>query len=640
MDERLTTLRSLVAQPVPDTDPEPGRIGDCVFVGNKYHAKDVALLVRLNITAVLNCASSGIRNLPLDGYAENGIDYNYTNVAQDAHNYPILHDRHGVTSDHLETAQTVYERVRNSRSTGRQCNLMFFCVAGQNRSATLAVAVQVAAGIPLDDVLRVCSKSRPFILENVGFQKQLIELEAKVKGEATSGPSTLMPPDGKREFSNAYGSIDGKAPKTNDPSKELVLELTVPGLRTFDVVVPKESTPAELKEVLLKPVDEHLRRRSESSVHAGGGGARKVGKSFLVFSSFTHGAEYNLILEPEAVEMGPILARLSSTFGLKLIGEPEVRPDDCKVVWDFTCRFELIIFSTVHPDDPNGPHEVFKFRHQERAGAPGTYLSEEDDDVETYLRAWDFVTGEAYRSIEPIVFSFSDDAKSKRDFMNISTSREGERQQFNAPGEGGILGMGANAIVHHVQLKAALPEEKGDTGSQYLSVLQGQHGAVSHQSSGSSQASMPGVPRLLRRQSIDSISWSRTWDAACKRQFSLPKMLAAMENKAEVGVAKRLRMAGALNRQGRLLYFYGLGITLASNNDIDGEYKFEVTLLSQFQEDFSAYTLKSFMDDYIKSSIASTLKTLSAHESRTFSSTSRLSKSRCCSSRCWTAFAT
>ena len=30
-----------------------------------------------------------------------------------------------------------------------------------------------------------------------------------------------------------------------------------------------------------------------------------------------------------------------------------------------------------------------------------------------------------------------------------------EPQQFNAPGEGGILGMGNNAIVHHVELEAA-----------------------------------------------------------------------------------------------------------------------------------------------------------------------------------------
>ena len=71
------------------------------------------------------------------------------------------------------------------------------------------------------------------------------------------------------------------------------------------------------------------------------------------------------------------------------------------------------------------------------------------------------------------------------------------------------------------------------------------------------------------------------WDAAVKRYFSLEKGLAAIENKNEAGIAKRLRMAGAINREGRILYFYGLGIALASNNDDHSEYKFEPTLLSQ-----------------------------------------------------------
>ena len=98
----------------------------------------------------------------------------------------------------------------------------------------------------------------------------------------------------------------------------------------------------------------------------------------------------------------------------------------------------------------------------------------------------------------------------------------------------------------------------------------------------------------------DLIVGARTWDAAVKRPFSLAKMLAALQNKAEAGVAKRLRMAGALNRNGRLLYFYGLGICVAANNDAHDEYKFEAVLLSQYQPDFSSYTLKRFMDDYTR----------------------------------------
>ena len=106
-----------------------------------------------------------------------------------------------------------------------------------------------------------------------------------------------------------------------------------------------------------------------------------------------------------------------------------------------------------------------------------------------------------------------------------------------------------------------------------------------------------------RTDSIDllGVGQSRRWEAAVKRPFSLSKMLAAIENKNEAGVAKRLRMAGALNTTGRLLYFYGLGIALSSNNNNHDEYKFEATLLSQFQEDFSSYTLKRFMDDYTTS---------------------------------------
>ena len=72
----------------------------------------------------------------------------------------------------------------------------------------------------------------------------------------------------------------------------------------------------------------------------------------------------------------------------------------------------------------------------------------------------------------------------------------------------------------------------------------------------------------------------------------------------------RLRMAGALNKQGRLLYFYGLGgvsgdrgastcgtrlsrkfqrgIALASNNNNHDEYKFEARGNVEFMEQGTA----------------------------------------------------
>ena len=82
---------------------------------------------------------------------------------------------------------------------------------------------------------------------------------------------------------------------------------------------------------------------------------------------------YDLLLEPSAVELPVMLARLNATFGLSLIGDPESA--DCRVRWNSTCRFELVLFSTCPPDAPeHAPYHLqtpFTFKHQERPkGAP------------------------------------------------------------------------------------------------------------------------------------------------------------------------------------------------------------------------------------------------------------------------------
>ena len=177
--------------------------------------------------------------------------------------------------------------------------------------------------------------------------------------------------------------------------------------------------------------------------------------------------------------------------------------------------------------------------------------------------------------------------------------------------------MGANAIVHHVALEAtrklqgAAAPGLSAAPPQSAPAPADRHLGFRSQSSWASHGAPPqppaaGPPRLLRQKTITALqklpgtsgagpmsadelaASEQRWDAAVKRPFSLPKMLASMQNKAEAGVAKRLRMAGALNNQGRLLYFYGLGVALASNNSNHDEFRFEATLLSQFQEDFSS----------------------------------------------------
>jgi len=88
------------------------------------------------------------------------------------------------------------------------------------------------------------------------------------------------------------------------------------------------------------------------------------------------------------------------------------------------------------------------------------------------------------------------------------------------------------------------------------------------------------------------------WDAAVKRPFSLEKMLASLSTSSEAGLAKRLRLANSLNSDGRVLYFYGLGVGLASCADDHNLYKYEISLLSRYQKEFSTNTLTRFLKDY------------------------------------------
>jgi Dual specificity phosphatase, catalytic domain len=170
---RLDVVRKYVARPIPIhdqgwTDPQPALVeGGCVLIGNKYHAADVENLLALRVTAVLNCASGGISRLPVDRLTDSGIRYTFTNVKRDDYDYPILHDKSGLCSQHLEVAKALYGDVR--REGGK---VLFFCVAGQNRSATLAIAVMMLYGHSLEDCLKSCSKLRPFVLENVGFGRK------------------------------------------------------------------------------------------------------------------------------------------------------------------------------------------------------------------------------------------------------------------------------------------------------------------------------------------------------------------------------------------------------------------------------------------------------------------------------------
>lgn len=129
-------------------------------------------------------------------------------------------------------------------------------------------------------------------------------------------------------------------------------------------------------------------------------------------------------------------------------------------------------------------------------------------------------------------------------------------QQFHAPGEGDILGMGENAIVHRVQLR--LTQADGSHRDEHWTRvnvgLENKEPAGNHNKS-------------------ESQELEGDWDAAVKRPFSLGKMLVFLQNSSEAGLAKRLRLANLLNSDKRVLYFYGLGLGLSTNAYNQNEYK-------------------------------------------------------------------
>ena len=188
------------------------------------------LITRENKHPSNNDKKKGIARLPVDELRECGITYAFTNCRQDSYTYPILHDRRRrrpdkledaiasaggggggggeagtddddreeriVCSQHLEASCSLFADVRRRNAARRRDEgrpragggcVLFFCVAGQNRSAALAAATMMIHGMPLEGILGHCARQRPFVLENVGFQRQLVELEAIVDSLTRGG---------------------------------------------------------------------------------------------------------------------------------------------------------------------------------------------------------------------------------------------------------------------------------------------------------------------------------------------------------------------------------------------------------------------------------------------------------------------
>jgi hypothetical protein len=304
----------------------------------------------------------GIARLPVDELRECGITYDFTNCRQDSYTYPILHDRRRipvarrpcesddaivaaggdrgmadagrvavdvayeeriVCSEHLRASSSLFADVRRRRNG---C-VMFFCVAGQNRSAVLAVATLLMHGKSLEGILRHCARQRPFVLENVGFQRQLVELEAIIesltrgRGGGEGGPifardrfsghwdlmrqaiSVTRSQQTKR-VRMTYGTTDDDVegetiirspPLRSESGYEVMagtkveVELLIPGLCTMEVSVHKECTIPALKNHLVQHVNENLLRHDKRP--------SRIAKAWLVLAMFGSDDMWDLPLE-------------------------------------------------------------------------------------------------------------------------------------------------------------------------------------------------------------------------------------------------------------------------------------------------------------------------------------------------------
>ena len=317
----------------------------------------------------------GIARLPIDELREKGIRYEFTNCRSDSYTYPLLHEKkrvakrpqklenriNGTTeteeqyicSNHLEVANSLFVDILQDigqKSDGSEDesdrNVLYFCVAGQNRSAGLAVGVLLLNGMPLEHILRYCAEQRSFVLENTGFQRQIVELEVIIQKltspSATEALRCRFSSHWKllqhvNAFTQQSKRVRASSPERS-PSKsefdilngtKVEVELLIPGLCSLEVSgilrwraqihavpnsintkvrIPTEASIPEVKEILINEANEHVLRHDKQPC--------MCAKTWLVLAQFGKDDMYDVPLEVEAVERKVQLDKIRSMFGL------------------------------------------------------------------------------------------------------------------------------------------------------------------------------------------------------------------------------------------------------------------------------------------------------------------------------------
>ena len=132
-----------------------------LHAGSRQDVNDDALLRKLGITHVIDCAASASRSRRPEGIKKE----NYLVLdADDNEKFPIIKVFFAKVKSFLDMA--VKERGR----------VMVHCELGMNRSVTLCLAYKLASDrCKLFHAVREFSAGRPNILTNRGFRRQLID---------------------------------------------------------------------------------------------------------------------------------------------------------------------------------------------------------------------------------------------------------------------------------------------------------------------------------------------------------------------------------------------------------------------------------------------------------------------------------
>lgn len=181
LSEWVARLQAIRAEAQPETrnaaldeaDPGPAQLAPWLYLGSKEHSADMALLRRLGVGSVLNCAATECKD-PLRQYAEANVAHAEIG-ALDRAGYPLV-------VRHAEEATAQIRQWRAARGEGGEGGgaTLVHCVQGINRGATVAVLALMTSEQPmsLPDAVRHTVARRPAVLCNRDFLEQLVRWAA------------------------------------------------------------------------------------------------------------------------------------------------------------------------------------------------------------------------------------------------------------------------------------------------------------------------------------------------------------------------------------------------------------------------------------------------------------------------------